>query len=139
MDRRKVVHGVFCVYMVVLFGITVFRPGISTWKLLGGEVNLSLFEWYLPLIQAGDWGRIVYLFVGNIVWFVPFGMYLRWRNGEMGMWKITALGLGLSLVIEGLQFVMGTGYSELDDLILNTFGAWVGGNIKKIIDKVNEM
>lgn len=35
-------------------------------------------------------------------------------------------GLLFSLVIEFSQFAFGTGESELDDLILNTFGAFIG-------------
>lgn len=35
-------------------------------------------------------------------------------------------GLGLSLVIETLQYIFGTGVSELDDLTLNTLRVWIG-------------
>lgn len=35
-------------------------------------------------------------------------------------------GLGLSLVIEILQYLFGTGVSGLDDLTLNTLGVWIG-------------
>lgn len=36
------------------------------------------------------------------------------------------LGLLFSFAIELLQYVFGTGISELDDLILNSLGAWIG-------------
>lgn len=35
-------------------------------------------------------------------------------------------GLGLSLVIKTLQYLFGTGVSELDDLTLNTLRVWIG-------------
>jgi glycopeptide antibiotics resistance protein len=39
-------------------------------------------------------------------------------------------GFLLSAMIETLQFILGTGVSELDDLILNTFGVWIGAKIQ---------
>lgn len=68
----------------------------------------------------------VYLFVGNIIWFVPFGFYLRHFGKVRKLWQIWLLGLLFSFAIEFLQYVFGTGISELDDLILNSFGAWIG-------------
>lgn len=35
-------------------------------------------------------------------------------------------GVGLSLVIETLQYIFGIGVSELDDLAFNTLGVWIG-------------
>ena len=69
--------------------------------------------------------RSLYLFGGNIVCFIPFGMYLQWRK----QWKlktIAVMGLFFSLFIETMQYVLGTGVSELDDLILNTLGTVIG-------------
>ena len=40
-------------------------------------------------------------------------------------------GFLLSFLIETMQFVFGTGYSEPDDLILNTLGAWLGAFMVK--------
>lgn len=67
----------------------------------------------------------IYLFAGNIIWFVPFGMYLERQK----KWKLVATalcGFLFSLTIETLQYAFGTGFSELDDLILNTFGVFLG-------------
>ena len=41
-------------------------------------------------------------------------------------------GFFLSLLIETMQFVFGTGVSELDDVILNTLGVYLGTNSYRI-------
>ncbi len=42
----------------------------------------------------------------------------------------------LSLFIEIMQYVWGVGISEIDDLILNTFGAFIGVAAVRVIEKV---
>ena len=127
--RQRMIRLLFWAYMAVLLRITVFRTGFWRGPLfLNGQISLALFtEVYPPLIESGQWGRILYLFGGNIVWFLPFGAYLAWRRPGMRPVRLLLAGLGLSLLIETMQFVLGTGFSELDDLVLNTLGTGLGG------------
>lgn len=125
--ERRITDAVFLLYLLVLLRITVFRHGFSMAHLMeNGTINLTLFEDYIPLLLQQRWFRFAYLFVGNIVWFVPLGFYLRAVKRVDRIWKAALCGFVLSLLIESLQYVFGTGISELDDLILNTFGAWAG-------------
>ena len=114
----------FLLYLAVVLRITAFRRGFGTYALFGGRLNLTVFAGYLPLLRAHRWGTFVYLFFGNIGWFVPFGFFLRRRGRSLP--QTLLLGLAFSLMIETLQFVFATGVSELDDLILNTAGAGIG-------------
>ena len=67
----------FLLYLAVVLRITVFRSSFTLQNLCqNGQVILTLFEGYIDLIRRGDWFSFTYLFVGNIVWFVPFGKYL---------------------------------------------------------------
>lgn len=121
----------FVCYLAVLLKITVFRGGFGTHGFCtDGSINLKLFEEYAPLIRTHDWDRFIYLFVGNIIWFVPLGMYVRYRKPQAGIMRAVIFGLLLSLCIEIMQYLFGTGISELDDLILNTFGAALGALIR---------
>ena len=131
--KRIALHGLFWVYIGVLLKITVFRSGFQPGNLCqNGTINLTLFESYVPLLENWDFKRIVYLFVGNIIWFVPLGFYLgRFGRRKWKVWQIWLSGLLLSFLIEFLQYVFGTGVSELDDLILNSLGAWIGALIEK--------
>ena len=127
MKRKYWLTTLFICYLAVLLRITVFRSGFGAHGFCtDGKINLKLFEAYIPLIQTHDWDRFVYLFVGNLIWFVPLGMYVRYRKTKKGILWAAALGLVLSLLIETMQYIFGTGISELDDLILNTAGAALG-------------
>lgn len=124
---KKFMGLLFLIYIMILLRITVFRPGVSLANLMqNGTVNLTLFQSYIPLIQQGRWIRFIYLFVGNIVWFVPLGFGLLASGKVRKVRTVLLCGLGLSLFIELLQYILGTGISELDDLVLNTLGTWMG-------------
>ncbi|MBQ5850139.1 MAG: VanZ family protein, partial [Lachnospiraceae bacterium] len=71
---------------------------------------------------------------GNIIGFIPFGIYIR----GVCKWKIitvTFVGFLFSAFIELMQFVLGTGITEIDDLILNTSGVFLGACISKMFRK----
>ena len=133
LTKRMTLKCLFIIYIGVLLRNTVFRSGFGFRNLCkNGIINLTLFESYIPLIKSRDIIRIIYLFVGNIIWFVPFGFYLRrFGKRERKSWEIWLLGLLLSFIIEFLQYVFGTGISEMDDLILNSLGAWMGAVLGK--------
>lgn len=120
-------HILFVVYLAVVLRITVFRSDFSLQNFLqGGNINLSLFVGYVPILASGSWWMFCYLFFGNILWFVPLGIYLECMGQAKGLWQAVILGFLFSLCIETLQYVFATGYSELDDLVLNTLGVWLG-------------
>lgn len=124
--RKLIINILFWIYVAVVFRITVFRTGFTFSHFFeNGRLNLTLFQGYLPMIKEGRWFMFIYLFAGNIIWFVPLGMYLEGQK----KWKLVATvlcGFLFSLTIETLQYAFGTGFSELDDLILNTFGVFLG-------------
>lgn len=112
----------------------MFRSSFTLQNLCqNGRLILTLFEGYIDLIRRGDWFAFTYLFVGNIVWFVPFGMYLQYMGISKKLVRTAFYGFLFSLLIEALQYVFGTGFSELDDLVLNTLGAWLGGGVVRLM------
>lgn len=63
--------------------------------------------------------------IGNIVMFLPFGVFaaLLWRGS--GWKRALALGLGITCGIECWQLFVGR-YFDIDDIILNTLGVFCG-------------
>lgn len=64
---------------------------------------------------------------GNVIGFLPVGFFLpilnnRFRNGFL----VTVLGFCFSLTVECIQLVCKVGSFDVDDLILNTLGAFLG-------------
>ncbi|MBQ8994286.1 MAG: VanZ family protein, partial [Oscillospiraceae bacterium] len=125
--RRKILWWItMVIYLAVLLRITVFRPGITAETLLSGSLNLVPFSEYLRFAHNGSWSVFLYYFVGNILCFLPFGALLC-RKGSAGKWyHVLALSVLLSVLIEGFQFILGTGVTETDDVVLNTLGSMIG-------------
>ena len=131
---KKIINILFMIYIGIILRITVFRSSFSIDNLMeNGQINLALFKEYIPIVQAGDWFTFSYLFIGNIIWFAPFGMYLEYEKKGNKFWKVLLFGFAFSFFIETLQYVFGTGFSELDDLILNTIGVFLGAIFARII------
>lgn len=129
----------FWIYIAVLLRITVFREDFSFDNLLqNGKINPELFTAYIPFLRGGFIGLFIYLFVGNIVWFVPLGGYLVWKYEKCSVWLAALTGFLLSLGIETSQYVFGVGVTELDDLVLNTAGAFIGAVFIRLVQKLRK-
>ena len=129
MKHKKLLWGLFWLYLAVLLRITVFRSSFSIDHLfVNGEFNLVPF---VSLLRGGSLWKFTYLFVGNLIWFMPFGILLSHLT-KIRRYKMILYGFFLSLLIETMQFVFGTGVSELDDVILNTLGVYLGTNSYRI-------
>lgn len=70
------------------------------------------------------WGPWLNLF-GNIALFLPVG-FVAYR-GAVG--RAVLVGLLCSLGIETAQYLCSWGYSDADDVICNTAGAWLGAGV----------
>lgn len=114
----------FLLYIGVLLRITVFRSSFGSYPLCShGQIELIPFVGLIKIFHNSV-PMFLYLFVGNLIWFVPLGLLLPVLTKAR---KSTLLcGLGLSLYIEVSQFIFGTGVSEVEDLILNTAGTGIG-------------
>lgn len=122
---KRIIKGILtATWLAVLFRITVFRPGCFSHGLFSGRLEWDAFAYYAELAERGSWRYFTYLFVGNLLWFLPAGVLVRLRGGRLP--QAALAGFLLSLCVETGQFVLGSGVSELDDLILNTLGAVLG-------------
>ncbi len=115
---RICVFTVFSIYFSYLISLTLSgrEAGSST-----GYCNLVLFS---TLIRNG---RLVLNAVENILLFLPFGVILPvlWRFFRQ-WWSLVLMAFITSMLIELTQLISARGYFELDDILLNTTGAWVG-------------
>lgn len=121
---KKLICIAAVIWLAVLLRLTVFRDGCFSHGLFSGQIELKAFAFYARLLRVHNYRYFAYLFIGNLVWFAPAGFLVRLRNGRL----IHALlsGFLLSFAVEAGQYVLGSGVSELDDLILNTLGALLG-------------
>ncbi|WP_276876288.1 VanZ family protein [Chryseobacterium joostei] len=84
---------------------------------------------------AMSWKDIVVIVIGNIVMFIPFG-FLGWIFPELRKLKTLIFTFVSAIVIvEALQYFTRMGIFEVDDIILNTFGVYLGRRFCRFIEK----
>ena len=93
-----------------------FRMGVQIYPFLAfweAWNEFTLQVWLNPLL--------------NIAMFVPLGVFLPMAAKPFRRWYwMLAAGTGTSLIIEVLQYILGRGQADVDDLICNTLGAMLG-------------
>ena len=74
----------------------------------------------------------------NVVLFIPFGVFmaLTMYSKRKVILLTTSIGMVLSIIIEFLQYALAIGrISNIDDVILNSFGAFLGAIIGYLLGK----
>lgn len=92
------------------------RTFSSLMQLLRGEAEASSGLNFEPLVGVAQ----------NIVLFLPFGFLMNGAYEHMSAGKILAFGFLLTLFIEVGQLVFRLGWFEVDDMIHNVFGTYLG-------------
>lgn len=108
-------------YLLLLGSMVIFRRTLGE-----REYHLEPF-WSYHTRNSG----VVVLpeHIMNVVIFLPIGLLLAILYRRLGLLKITAIGLLLSCMIEVLQFIFKRGVCEIDDVMNNTLGCFLGGLI----------
>ncbi|MCM1541817.1 MAG: VanZ family protein [Blautia sp.] len=114
--------GLLVCYGILLSVITIYGRGGFTHR----EVELLPFEDILNG-KANE----AYHIAGNIILFVPFGILMRWMGWKRNMVYLS--GLGTSILIEFMQYILSCGTSETDDVICNLAGVILGDLIYNIM------
>lgn len=92
--------------------------------------NLNLIPFRFGYQRVGyslaGWYQYV---AGRIALFVPAGIFLPYyfpKIRDWGIWKFAAVMAAGILALELVQLFLVCGYCDIDDLILNLFGACLG-------------
>ena len=133
MRGRRVRPGrlVALAYLAALIQITVIRGGVDWTQVLTATRDapqLLPLRTTLEELRAGAW-PLIYHVVGNLAWFVPLGVLLRRRSGLVAL----LAGAGASICIELMQYLLMTGMSDVDDVLLNALGALMGWGLARLM------
>ncbi len=137
MNKRERIKTVFlCVvficYILLLMKI-LFLSRIS--ELFDGQrtlfrsVNLIPFYSITEYITSNSMNIKRFAFsnvVGNIVIFIPLGVYLSLLKKNKRTITNLLIIFIVSLFVEIIQGILGIGISDIDDVILNSLGGWIG-------------
>ncbi|HIY92763.1 MAG TPA: VanZ family protein [Candidatus Companilactobacillus pullicola] len=124
---------VFVFYVLLLFALTVFRDGYFIWQFKFywhrplSQINIIPLVETIKLLNGQSLVDFFYNLYGNIMWFVPMGIFIpALTERHFGFFKVVLIGALISTSIETLQFILNTGVTDIDDVIFNTLGAAVG-------------
>ena len=131
-------YGVFVLYILLLI-VILFRTQHQT-----RSINLIPFRGvvsYLSgedLVSGKDCAAVLHAFMlsnllGNIVLFIPLGVYVTLFTQGKTIWENTALILFVSILVETLQYTFKFGIGDVDDVILNTVGGLIGCTLCRIV------
>ncbi|WP_080780487.1 VanZ family protein [Chryseobacterium phocaeense] len=78
---------------------------------------------------------IIIIVLGNIIMFMPFG-FLGWIFHRLEDLKTLLYSfVSTIIIIEALQYFTRMGIFEVDDIILNTFGVYLGWLLRRLIER----
>lgn len=130
--KNRLVAGIiFLGYLIVLFYFLFFAESMGrTDTDRAYQYNLIPFREMLRFIKyrktLGMYAVLLNI-VGNVVAFIPFGVFLPMVAVKCrSFWRTALYSLELSLLAELWQLVFRVGCFDVDDLMLNTLGGMVG-------------
>lgn len=138
---------VYCITMfIILFGRSSYDIGKTYWEQVKMNINLMPFRtisYYLYLlIKRSNKYMIFNSFInlfGNIAAFIPMGIFLS--SLFKAVHKVLPFILWSTLIIIGIECIQLftlRGCCDIDDLILNLFGATLGKLSLHIYKKVHK-
>lgn len=122
----------FVLYLVLLTYFLFFAEEMGRTPEIRPEYTYNLVPFreirrFLVYRETLGLRAVLLNILGNVLAFAPFGFFLPiiWQQTEH--WDtVVLLSLAASLCIEVLQLVSRVGSFDVDDLILNTIGGFIG-------------
>ncbi|KGR78029.1 teicoplanin resistance protein VanZ [Ureibacillus manganicus DSM 26584] len=130
---KRSLNRLIFLYALVLLILLYFRPGGAN----NGSVNLIPLEtisYYLT--DSVSFLIALYNLGANIGLFIPFGLYYRYVKNAPSMMQLILISIGSISLIEFVQFLTRRGSLDIDDLILNVLGVFLGYIIFPVFRKV---
>lgn len=76
--------------------------------------------------------------IGNVIVFIPFGFMLPLIQVRLFSWfRLTFRAAYIVLLLEILQMLLQVGSFDIDDLLLNLIGVWIGYGLLRLTSKMN--
>ncbi|SIO04291.1 VanZ family protein [Chryseobacterium scophthalmum] len=89
--------------------------------------------WFIH--ETISWLDIIRIVLGNVVMFIPFG-FLGWIFPQLKNLKSLIITFVSAIVIvEALQYFSRLGVFDVDDVLLNTFGVFLGFLIRNFLER----
>ena len=128
----------FIIYMAATLYILLMSESFGRTVTENYRYNLNPFseiKRFYYLIGTDSNTKAMINIFGNIICFLPFGLYeaVELENKKFLIIKVTLLTFFFSLCVETVQLYFRIGIFDVDDLILNTAGGFLGGVVYRIL------
>lgn len=120
----------FCGYLIAMVYFLFFAESMG--RTTGSEYHYNVQPFheisrFLRYYRIIGMRTVVMNLGGNIAAFVPFGLFLPLLSRRMrSVLRVTLISFEVSLMVELIQLVTRVGSCDVDDLILNTLGGFLG-------------
>lgn len=143
MKKRNIWIWLFASYCLLMFWLLFNRPGFDPAQPYQDQLRfnlkpLSTIRHFLRLLDSNNGGLRRHAFVnlvGNVIMFTPLGIFLPKLWPALRKFGRFLLTVVLAIVaVELIQLVALVGTCDVDDLLLNVFGAAVGFALFRMFD-----
>lgn len=139
-------RAVFAVYVLIMLYLMLIRGRTPTitdyWAQFRENLNLIPFDtilYFIRLLFSHSSAMVIHAvknLVGNVVMFFPLGFCLPWCFSSCGtLRKTLCVSAACITTVEIIQVTTLRGFCDIDDLMLNLIGVWIGYMIYKRIAK----
>lgn len=112
---------IFILYTLALLVLLFFRPNNQTYYSFN-LVPFATINYYLT--GNVNWIISIYNLAANIGLFIPYGILLKVKSYSVR--KLIFIPILFISLIESFQFITHRGSLDIDDLILNLLGVYIG-------------
>lgn len=130
---KRVIKILLSSYSVGLLILLFFRPMHQVYN----QINYIPFKTILAFL-SGNGNMLVafYNIAANILLFIPYGVAALMFYRNPSKWQLGIVPVVIILLIETTQYLTKRGTMDIDDLILNLLGIWIGYLLYPVIQKV---
>ena len=140
--RRIIVTCIFIAYITVLAIVTLFPIVIDDKVEYYGDItwyNYVPSKTIIGTLQCGVSLTSLAQLLGNVLMTIPFGVMILMLTKNHKWWRILIISIVFPLSIELTQLFIGLLINnmyrtvDIDDVILNAFGVYIGYGIYKLL------
>lgn len=102
------------------------------------NINLIPFRTISPYLKNLPSPFAIYNIFGNIIPFIPLGYFISLSFNKINPIKLIFVFISFILCIEFIQFIFSIGFFDIDDIILNFIGLFLGYIILICIKHINK-
>lgn len=117
-------------YISVLLKIVMFKYGFTSGMRSLNVVPFTFLRMFSGAVQVDVALKNI---LGNVAVFVPLGVIFSYIWKRASVWRPILACLGVSILFEAMQWIIGCGATVIDDIILNALGSSIGVAIYQIL------